>query len=153
MTARFHLSPFPFPTNPSHQTPPMTRTVALIAFSLSALTAAASSAEAQAAPAPTNYLEFQVETPAMVRRAVAPVYPPALLRNRTEGEVLVQFVVNESGVPEMSTFRVVRSTNVEFTEAVRVAVQSTRFAPAKLNGSNVRQVVQQPFAFALRSGN
>jgi TonB family protein len=129
----------------------MTRSFVLIAL---AITAFASTANAQAAaPAVTNYLEFQVETPAMVRRAVAPVYQATLLRNRTEGEVLVQFVVNESGVPEMGTFRVVRSTNVEFTEAVRVAVQSTRFAPARLNGSAVRQVVQQPFAFALRSGN
>ena len=56
-------------------------------------------------------------------------------------------------IAEMSTFRVVRSSNVEFTEAVRVAVQGTRFTPAKLNGNNVRQVVQQPFAFALRAGN
>ena len=129
----------------------MTRTFVLVAL---AIVAFASRADAQAATAATTtYLEFQVETPATVRRAVAPVYPPALLRNRTEGEVLVQFVVNEAGVAEMSTFRVVRSTNIEFTEAVRTAIQSTRFAPAKLNGANVRQVVQQPFAFALRNGN
>lgn len=129
----------------------MTRTFVRLALSLFAITAFASTADAQAAS--TTYLEFQVETPVAVRRAVAPVYPPALLRNRTEGEVLVQFVVNESGVAEMATFRVVRSTNVEFTEAVRTAIQSTRFMPAKLNGNNVRQVVQYPFAFALRNGN
>lgn len=133
----------------------MTRTFVRFALSLFAIAAFVSSADAQApaTPASTTYLEFQVETPAMVRRPVSPVYPPALLRNRTEGEVLVQFVVNESGVAEMASFRVVRSTNVEFTEAVRTAIQSTRFTPAKLNGNNVRQVVQQPFAFSLRTGN
>jgi len=131
----------------------MTRSFVRLALSLFAVALFASNADAQAPAASTTYLEFQVETPAMVRRPVSPVYPPALLRARTEGEVLVQFVVNESGVAEMGTFRVVRSTNVEFTEAVRTAIQSTRFTPAKLNGANVRQVVQQPFAFALRTGN
>jgi TonB family protein len=128
----------------------MTRTFVLLAL---VFTAFASTADAQAASAPTNYLEFQVETPAAIRRAVAPTYPPAMLRNRVEGEVLVQFVVNENGVADMSTFRVVRSPNIEFTEAAKVAIQATRFIPAKLNGANVRQVVQQPFTFALRSGN
>ena len=126
----------------------MTRTFVLFAL---VFTAFASTADAQAAT--TNYLEFQVETPAAIRRAVAPTYPPAMLRNRVEGEVLVQFVVNESGVADMSTFRVVRSPNNEFTESAKIAIQATRFIPAKLNGVNVRQVVQQPFTFALRNGN
>jgi TonB family protein len=133
-----------------YKTTPMTRTFVLLAL---AITAFASDANAQAAAPVTNYLEFQVETPAMVRRAVAPTYPPAMLRNRVEGEVLVQFVVNESGVADMSTFRVVRSTNIEFTEAAKAAIQATRFSPAKLNGNSVRQVVQQPITFALRNGN
>lgn len=109
-------------------------------------------AEAQQAVASTSatYLDFQVEKPAKVKHAVSPMYPERLLASKVEGEVLVQFVVDEKGIAEMSSFKVLRSTNTEFTEAVRKAVRSTTFSPAENGGQRVRQIVQQPFQFAVR---
>jgi outer membrane biosynthesis protein TonB len=107
--------------------------VLAVAVLILAPAAAAQSAPQQAqAQGGTTYLEFQVETPVSVRRAVEPVYPSSLLREKVTGEVLVQFVVNESG------------------NAVRTAVRGTKFRPAQFQGTAVRQVVQLPFAFAVR---
>ena len=67
-----------------------------------------------------------------------------------EGEVLARFIVDTTGLPEMRTFRVLRSTNTDFVAAVREALPSMRFVPASLtNGRKVPQVVQMPFVFSL----
>ena len=105
-----------------------------------------------ALPVPTQgaYFEFQVSAPARPISGNHPVYPPALRDAHVEGRVLAQFVVDESGVPEMATFKVLLSENVMFSEAVRDAVAMMRFTPASIGGRHVRQVVQQPFTFAIR---
>jgi protein TonB len=113
---------------------------------LLALVPAAASAQEAAA----TYLDFQVEKPAKVKIAVNPSYPERLLSAKVEGEVLVQFVVDEKGVADMSSFKVIRSTNTEFTDAVKRAIRSTTFVPAENDGRKVRQIVQQPFAFSVR---
>lgn len=100
-------------------------------------------------PTQGAYFEFQVTKPVMPRSGERPVYPPALRDAHTEGNVLVQFVVDTMGVPEMNTFKVLRSSHEMFTEAVREVLPSMRFVPATLQGRRVRQVVQQPFIFAL----
>jgi protein TonB len=97
-----------------------------------------------------NYLDFQVEKPAKVKISVSPSYPARLLSAKVEGEVLVQFVVDEKGIADMSSFKVIRSTNTEFTDAVKRAVRSTTFVPAETGGRKVRQIVQQPFQFSVR---
>ena len=79
----------------------------------------------------------------------APVYPPDLRIARTQGEVLVQFVVDTAGLPEMASFKVLRSSHALFTESVRAAVANFRFSPAELNGRKVRVLVQQPMNFNL----
>jgi protein TonB len=107
-------------------------------------------AAASAQDAATTYLDFQVEKPAKVKISVAPSYPERLLSAKVEGEVLVQFVVDEKGVADMGSFKVIRSTNTEFTDAVKRAVRSTTFVPAEHSGRKVRQIVQQPYAFSVR---
>jgi protein TonB len=118
----------------------------LLAAAPDAAMAQASASNANA----TTYLEFQVDKPATVKRATSPAYPARLLNARVEGEVVVQFVVTERGTADMSSFKVIRSANHEFTEAVRQAVQSTTFQPAEFGGAKVRQIVQQPFQFTIR---
>jgi TonB family protein len=79
----------------------------------------------------------------------SPRYPPALLNERMNGEVIVEYVVDSTGRPRPETFRVVRATHPEFTAAVRKALRHARFHPAELGGRHVPQWVQQPFTFAV----
>ena len=95
------------------------------------------------------YTADQVDVPAAPDTAspVLPIYPDSLLRTGVEGRVLVEFVVDTTGVPDPETFGVVLTTDPLFTESVRRAVLATRFTPALREGSKVRQLVQMPFRF------
>jgi len=97
------------------------------------------------------FFDFQVATPAAVLPAsTAPQYPAALRAAKVEGEVLVQFVIDTAGAVELGSFKVLRHEDVRFADAIKVAVPGFRFSPARLeDGRKVRQLVQQPFAFAL----
>ena len=66
-----------------------------------------------------------------------------------EGEVLAQFVVDTTGRADMSTFKVLKSSHELFTTAVRNVLPQMRFYPAEIGGRKVKQMVQQPFTFAL----
>ena len=90
-----------------------------------------------------------VDTPAAPDSAylASPMYPDSLLRAAIGGRVIVEFVVDIAGMPDMTTFGAVLSTHPPFTEAVRVAVGSARFTPAWLGGRRVRQLVQLSFRF------
>ncbi len=96
-----------------------------------------------------TYFEFQVEQPVQPLGGAQPQYPESLRSTGEEGEVLAEFVVNESGRVEMSTFKVLKSSNPAFTAAVKRALSGMRFRPAKIGGRSVSQVVQQPFQFKL----
>lgn len=122
-----------------------------------ALLAAAPVAGAQSSSADTSraakqpaYFEFQVEQPVVPGKdAPVPVYPPELRAQHVEGRVLAQFVVGLDGRADMRTFKVLESTNDLFTRAVSDAVKNANFVPARVEGRAVKQVVQQPFVFAL----
>jgi TonB family protein len=94
--------------------------------------------------------EFQVEQQARpVTGTGSPHYPDAMRRAKREGEVLAQFVVDEHGAVDMATFKANTSSDSAFTNAVRAALATMRFHPAVVGGKPVKQVVQQPFTFAL----
>lgn len=96
------------------------------------------------------FYEFQVEKPvALANESAMPVYPRVLQEAGVEGEVLVSFVVDESGMPDASSIKVERSTHELFTVAVRQALATMRFTPAELGGRKVKQMVQEPFTFAI----
>jgi protein TonB len=95
-----------------------------------------------------TYLDFQVEKAARVKNQASPDYPDLLRMAHVEGSVLVQFVVDEAGVPQMHTFKVLRSADAAFTESVRRAVSNSSFYPAEIKGKKVKQLVQQPYKFA-----
>jgi periplasmic protein TonB len=66
-----------------------------------------------------------------------------------EGEVLVQFVVDTTGRVEKGSIKILKSSHELFTNAVQSALNSMRFYPAEIGGRKVKQLVQQPFNFAL----
>jgi hypothetical protein len=95
-----------------------------------------------------TFFEFQVDKQAMpVADNPRPVYPPSLLASRVEGEVLAQFTVGTDGRAEMSTFKVLKSTDPLFTDAVRHVLASDRFSSAEMLCRKVKQLVQMPFQF------
>lgn len=127
------------------------------------LAAAARPAAAQAAPPPaprastvptvrreTTYFEFQVDVPVWPAQGSShPLYPPELKAAGVEGEALVQFVVDTLGHADTLTFRVLKTDHGAFAAAVKLAVPSMTYLPAERQGRKVRQLVQQPFVFAI----
>jgi TonB family protein len=107
----------------------------------------AQKAQADSSSRDQALLEFQVDTPAKLKTAPAPVFPDRLRASGTEGRVLVQFVVDERGRPDMSSFKVLKSTDGELTASVRQAVMSSSFFAAEAGGRKVKQLVQLPFTF------
>ena len=99
---------------------------------------------------PGVYFEYQVQkavSPAPGNRA--PRYPDLLRQAKIEGEVLAQFIVDENGTADSTSFTILRSTHDQFTNAVIESIKSFRFNPAELNGRRVKQLVQMPFQFSL----
>jgi protein TonB len=107
-------------------------------------------------PQPVNsdqpFFEFQVEKPAQQVPGVGnpPAYPDILRSANVAGQVIAQFVVNEDGKADMSTFKALESDHELFTAAVKRALPSFRYIPAETGGRKVKQLVQQPFQFALQ---
>ncbi|MHB1095928.1 MAG: M56 family metallopeptidase [Gemmatimonadaceae bacterium] len=115
-----------------------------------------------------TYFEFQVDEPvSMAPGSGSPRYPAAEKAAGVEATVLVQFVVGPDGLVEPGSFRVIRGTRLmtpggkqvetkpvaeygPFEVAIRDALPTLRFVPGKLKGVAVRQVVQQPYVFAIK---
>jgi alpha-tubulin suppressor-like RCC1 family protein len=94
------------------------------------------------------YFEFQVERPVgMLPDSPPPVYPTALRQAKVDGEVVAAFVVDTMGLAELATFKVLRSSHQEFTDAVLAVLPRMHYSPAMVGGRKVRQLVQQPFYF------
>lgn len=96
----------------------------------------------------------EVYTPATVDHAASfyqgtanPAYPDSLFRARVAGTVLARFVVDSFGIVEPKTVSIVSATDSLFGAAVRTALSTARFAPAKIDGRPVRQLVEMPFKF------
>jgi protein TonB len=95
------------------------------------------------------YMEFQVEKVVAKIGGEAPEYPLSLRTSGVEGQVLAQFVVNESGRYEAGTLKILESSNPAFTAAVKDALPRMRFSAAQIGGRKVQQLVQMPFQFHL----
>lgn len=108
----------------------------------------------EAGPTLSNqpYFEFQVEEAASPSGGnPAPEYPSSMRETGMTGRVVVQFVVGANGRVEPGSIKILESTNSAFAAAVREVLPRHRFAPAKIGGKSVRQIVQQPFVFRLNS--
>src|SRR5436305_7305089 len=67
-----------------------------------------------------TYFEFQVEKPAeMLSDSPKPKYPSVLESSGIAGEVQAQFVVRSDGKTDLDSFKVLKSTNELFTQAVK----------------------------------
>lgn len=95
------------------------------------------------------YFEFQVEIPVRAEGGRAARYPDILRKAGIEGEVLAQFVVDTMGRVEPGSFKTLKATHELFASAVREALPGMIYTPARLKGAKVRQLVQQPFSFAM----
>jgi periplasmic protein TonB len=97
-----------------------------------------------------TYFEFQVEKPAeMLQDSPKPKYPSVLESSGISGEVQAQFVVRNDGKADMDTFKVLKTTNELFTQAVKNVLPRMHFSPAMIGGKPVNQLVQQSFQFAV----
>jgi len=106
-----------------------------------------------AAPADPErtYLDIQVEKPVVqLPTSSVPRYPELLKTSGVEGEVLAEFVVDTTGRAEPSSFKVLKATHELFALAVKNALPGMRFLPAEVNDRKVKQLVRQPYLFALR---
>ena len=100
--------------------------------------------------ATATYVISEVERPATHKpNSAAPAYPDILRPAGVEGYALVSFVVDTSGRVDLTTFKVIRSTHELFTSAVKNALPRMRFFPAEVGERKVRQLVQQPYSFAI----
>jgi TonB family protein len=96
------------------------------------------------------YFEFKVEKPAVqAPGSSGPRYPEPERSTGVEGDVVVQFVVDTTGVMVPGSFKVLRASAQSFADAVRDALPSMRFVPAETKGHKVKQLVQQPFTFQI----
>jgi periplasmic protein TonB len=97
-----------------------------------------------------TYFEFQVEKQVAPAPGNSPPRYPDMLRSaNVEGEVLVQFVVDTTGRVEKGSIKILKSSHELFTNSVQSALNGMRFYPAEIGGRKVKQLVQQPFNFAL----
>ena len=99
-------------------------------------------------PGAPVWFEFQVEEPALFRpEARTRPYPdPSLASQRTDLDhfALVQFIVDTTGVPRPTSLRFLRVPPVLDTAAVRIALSTWRYTPARAKGCLVPQLVQTP---------
>jgi len=79
--------------------------------------------------------------------SAAPRYPEILKEAGVTGKTIVQFVVDTTGLPIVSTLKVVRSAHQLFTNAVQKVLPAQRFLAARVGGRNVRQLVQVVYRF------
>ncbi|MDE3216545.1 MAG: TonB family protein, partial [Gemmatimonadota bacterium] len=82
-----------------------------------------------------------------VQGTAAPAYPDSLFRAEVPGHVVARFVVDTAGAVEQASVNIVSATLPAFAEAVRQALRSATFTPAKVAGAKVRQLVEMPFDF------
>jgi hypothetical protein len=114
------------------------------ALLIAAMVSAPTLARAQSAACADSTVHFEYQTSPPARwlpdSAVA-VHPTPEVRNPPN---LVQFVVDTLGVPQRSTFKVLKVSDSTIVLEARRSLAQWRFSPATLNGCRVKQLVQTP---------
>lgn len=78
-----------------------------------------------------------------------PRYPEILKQAGVSGLTVVQFVVDTTGLPIISTLNVERSGHALFTQAVQNSLAGLRFLPARSGARNVAQLAQIVYRFEI----
>jgi Gram-negative bacterial TonB protein C-terminal len=80
----------------------------------------------------------------------APEFPAAAKKDSiASGEVVLRFVVGQSGEIVPGTVEVARASGLEFLRSALTSLPAQRFEPATIRGCPVAQVVDYSFAFVL----
>ena len=95
------------------------------------------------------YTASEVEIPVGALGGARPEYPPSLRSSGMEGEVVAQFIVDESGRALAESVKIIAATHALYGESVRRVVPKMRFAAARIGSRAVPQLVQQLFMFRL----
>jgi TonB family protein len=96
------------------------------------------------------HLQSPVDKPARpAPGSPTPKYPNLLKITGVEGEVVVEFVVDTTGLADVSTFKVVTTTHGMFADAYRNALPKMRFLPAENGGKKVKQLLRQSYVFKI----
>lgn len=82
--------------------------------------------------------------------SAAPEYPHAMVLRRVEGAAILRFVIDTTGLIDMSTVRVMSATHSAFARAVIDAMPKMKFRPASMAGHPVRLLVEQMFSFKIQ---
>ncbi|MBA4073305.1 MAG: hypothetical protein C0497_16005 [Gemmatimonas sp.] len=94
---------------------------------------------------------FEVDSIAVIdATSAAPEYPETMAQRRIEGGAVFRFVIDSTGLIDMSTVRVMSATHSAFARAVREAMPKMKFRPASIGGRPVRLLVEQPYAFNIQ---
>lgn len=97
------------------------------------------------------YTEVMVEKAVMPRDGNPPPRYPSMLANAgVEAVLYAQFVVDTTGRVERASVRFPHGGHALFQRAVTESLLRSRFVPAEFGGRRVRQLVEQPFAFAIQ---
>jgi TonB family protein len=82
--------------------------------------------------------------------SAAPAYPPVMMLKGIEGHATMRFVIDSTGIIDLSTVALLEASHAEFVQAVREAMPKMRFHPAKMGLQAVRQLAEQLFKFELK---
>lgn len=82
--------------------------------------------------------------------SAAPEYPETMALRRVEGTAVLRFVIDSTGLIDMSTVRVMSATHSAFARAVLEAMPRMKFRPASVAGRPVRLLVEQMFSFKIQ---
>jgi len=91
-----------------------------------------------------------VDSPVAPIEIPRPKYPKAAAGRRIDGDVTLQFVVDEDGRAQRASIRVISANYQEFVDASADAIASGRFRPAQARGCPVKLTVQQRIRFVVR---
>jgi TonB family protein len=75
-------------------------------------------------------------------------YPKSLRGSQKEGTVIVNVLIDTTGLADPSSIRVVQSNDTAFTASVIEAIRHTHFLPAMARGRKVRETVSLSYVFA-----
>ncbi len=91
--------------------------------------------------------ESSVDQPVEVLDQRPPVYPRGLEAMGVTGRVVLEYVVNAEGVVEPGSVRVLEATNSAFGESAVKAIGQSRFRPARIGRTAVKQLVRQAVGY------
>ena len=61
--------------------------------------------------------------------------------------MIVQFVLDTSGVPNIETMKLIRTTDPELNYAAFIVVRGCHYSPARIDGRPTSVIIQQPVLF------